>query len=628
MNRKHLIFFVIGIIVANPSFSQAQPQFIAAFGSGNVPPQTIGRYTPWSGDSSLNIGAAGSAGVGTVDQLAYKDKNNPMSTELYLKFESFKITYKIWSMLGEPVFDFLYRWDGLIGIGNVLFEEVKQWGLSSDKLEEISKLSDLKNFDKDLQERIKNISPLSVRFKFAISNKSFHIDAREVEIKELRYIDTRGFSKKGLQAQDESKGSVFLGLSEMIFSIDLPSSEGKWQTYSVPGSPNWNQLPTYFKTVFKNRENPADLFIQNIQIVEIRWPQYELKNIIREQYLRRLAKQNETQLSSADFWDKTPTKGSLPPSPIPESNRSDIEKLPKPLASDDLSQRSRYNQLLVVGKNPLSLSTPEFNKLSITLSEPLRGCTFSFRDSMNNEIKKFQTSSNIERYIIEATKGLNHIEILLEGESIGTIKWGYVDLASIVSLGFDAGFDGMTVKDGFVNLSGFVKAPSELLSKVKLIAKGYEQGVSVRSDGKFNSTVVLASGQNIIVLELLGVKQSIIVNLDRAPSQLRATLTWDRSGCDMDLFMISPAGSQCSYGNKNIDGMFLDVDNTRGFGPENIFVTQSKNGIYKIYVNAYSGSAEVTVTIFKNEQYYGKKSQYISRGEKVLFFEIQMLDKN
>lgn len=422
MKRNHILALLSILCFFSNSrlYSQVQPQFIAALGSGNVPPQTIGRYTPWHSDGAGTM----RTGVGSIDQLAYKDKKNPMSTELYLKFGSFKLTYKIWSMLGEPVFDFLFRWDGLIGIGNVFFEEAKQWGLSSENQEEISKMSELRNFDKDLQERLKNISPLSVRFRISISNKSFHIDAREVEIKELRYIDSRGFSKRGLQAQNENKDTVFLGLSETVFSIDLPNSEGKWQTHSVPGSPNWDQLPSYFKTVLKNRENPADLFINDIQIVDIRWPQYELKSIIREQYLRILTKQNETHISSSDFWDKTPSKGNLPPPQIPESQRGkDIRDTQ--LVAEERKAQGRYAELYSSTGSLVRAEETGLNVLKLHLAKVLGGSVVVMKDASGKEIGRQNITPGSATATINIPQKLDRIELFKDWEYIGSLKYAY-----------------------------------------------------------------------------------------------------------------------------------------------------------------------------------------------------------
>jgi hypothetical protein len=78
---------------------------------------------------------------------------------------------------------------------------------------------------------------------------------------------------------------------------------------------------------------------------------------------------------------------------------------------------------------------------------------------------------------------------------------------------------------------------------------------------------------------------------------LRITMTWDQPG-DMDLHVITPAGTELSYANRTGDGGELDRDDTRGTGPENIFwSTAAPPGRYLICANAYSITQPTTFAI-------------------------------
>jgi hypothetical protein len=50
------------------------------------------------------------------------------------------------------------------------------------------------------------------------------------------------------------------------------------------------------------------------------------------------------------------------------------------------------------------------------------------------------------------------------------------------------------------------------------------------------------------------------------------TLIWDKDGVDLDLHVVEPGGKEVFWEEpKGAQGGELDVDNTKGFGPENIY---------------------------------------------------------
>jgi hypothetical protein len=90
---------------------------------------------------------------------------------------------------------------------------------------------------------------------------------------------------------------------------------------------------------------------------------------------------------------------------------------------------------------------------------------------------------------------------------------------------------------------------------------------------------------------------------------LQVTLTWNTGfgGCepnptgstDVDLHVVEPSGTVIFYANPIGDTGELDVDNTDGCGPENIFVPAgaAAPGTYQVMVNYYSGEPVTTATI-------------------------------
>ena len=69
-----------------------------------------------------------------------------------------------------------------------------------------------------------------------------------------------------------------------------------------------------------------------------------------------------------------------------------------------------------------------------------------------------------------------------------------------------------------------------------------------------------------------------------------ATLSWDGSG-DVDLHTFEPTNSHVYYRSKRGVSGYLDVDNTRGFGPEHYFAscdkTKLSTGNYNIKLANY-----------------------------------------
>ncbi len=71
---------------------------------------------------------------------------------------------------------------------------------------------------------------------------------------------------------------------------------------------------------------------------------------------------------------------------------------------------------------------------------------------------------------------------------------------------------------------------------------------------------------------------------------LQVTLTWDTDFSDVDLYVLEPDGTWVYYANDVGPTASLDVDDTEGFGPENIFVPpgNAANGTYSAAIDMFS----------------------------------------
>lgn len=118
--------------------------------------------------------------------------------------------------------------------------------------------------------------------------------------------------------------------------------------------------------------------------------------------------------------------------------------------------------------------------------------------------------------------------------------------------------------------------------------------------------------------------QSIDAVLAYGYGDIQVTLTWD-NGADLDLYVTDPNGDEVWYQNMSVaSGGELDVDDTDGFGPENIFWPDGEApvGMYEVSVHHYvwenqperptSANYTVVVTAFgRTQQFTGT----VAKGE-------------
>ncbi len=151
-------------------------------------------------------------------------------------------------------------------------------------------------------------------------------------------------------------------------------------------------------------------------------------------------------------------------------------------------------------------------------------------------------------------------------------------------------------------------------------------GVLAISGGTFTGDIPLFCGaQGIIYSFNNGSGRSYyLVNVTLTActtASFRVQLTWNTGpSSDMDLHLLRPGGStntgnDCYYANCQVTGLewgvvgaagdpILDVDDTEGYGPENIFITSgAEAGQYRIVVRNFDDTPSTicTVKIFFND---------------------------
>ncbi len=114
------------------------------------------------------------------------------------------------------------------------------------------------------------------------------------------------------------------------------------------------------------------------------------------------------------------------------------------------------------------------------------------------------------------------------------------------------------------------------------------------TNGRFEGRVTLAPGQNTITATARTDRgessASVTVNAEIPATVLMCELTWNRDRTDVDLWVTDPEGVTTGFRDRQPRaGRLLDVDNTRGYGPETYTMSADVPGAYQVRVNYYSG---------------------------------------
>ncbi|BDX05628.1 YfaP family protein [Planctobacterium marinum] len=168
-----------------------------------------------------------------------------------------------------------------------------------------------------------------------------------------------------------------------------------------------------------------------------------------------------------------------------------------------------------------------------------------------------------------------------------------------------------------------------------LVVNGRKQRFAVDSRRRFKSAAILEWGDNKIDLygevEGIKIKKGIEVGYTGRVSKIRVTLLWDKQG-DLDLHLKGPEGQHVYYSNKayssNNYEISLDVDNTSGYGPENISVFDSDKGSYSIEVVNYGSlnSVNATVHVFLDDEHFRTFRRQLNSSKEKWVVDVISLD--
>lgn len=180
----------------------------------------------------------------------------------------------------------------------------------------------------------------------------------------------------------------------------------------------------------------------------------------------------------------------------------------------------------------------------------------------------------------------------------------------------------------------------------------YTPGADITSASfAFNASFECGTSRVVIVAENSYGLARMIVDITRdaglctvepTGANLNVRLLWD-TATDQDMHLLRPAGTwqsgnDCYYGNcrasssneyglssldwgvtgEATDNPLLDVDDTGGYGPENIFLMAPEEGTYEVWVYYFSGSPATLPTVeayvdgeFQNAVFYGPDADFL-----------------
>lgn len=299
-------------------------------------------------------------------------------------------------------------------------------------------------------------------------------------------------------------------------------------------------------------------------------------------------------------------------------------------------------------------------------------CVFGF-----NKLKLFETKAktygignptaaqatearNYWKQFITASKGSTYSELGLASDAqksalqslVGfscdpnTIKSGYLSAGysplyfADLTVTITSPASGTETAENQVKVTATVtnNEPDLTIEKAGFSVNGAIQQAPLSSNA-FETTAVLKTGDNTIIA---GVQTTdgqifpstpITVKSNALNNTYHARISWDKNDTDVDLHFYWSGGSECYYSNKTpiwggaATSPRLDVDDTNGYGPENITIGALPGpGTYRVWVYYFSdhgkGGTTVNASIYKDGVSIYSGSQYMTDHGSWTLFEI------
>ena len=224
---------------------------------------------------------------------------------------AYQLDYALWTLLGEPVEDYLFRWELGTSFWLAYGEQTSPERIRRE--------------DPDLYKRLAALAPVSVTLRA-----------------QVHFFDSPTTRTKFASA-------------DLEITPDLTAPSGQPQPFSVPGSPEWGawftnlgQIGTCsvtqigfdrvscIKLIWKRAKRVE---VASIEVIGVEWPEVEARMLFAEIMDRRrraAQKTSDRTASDEDFWSKP-----APPAPPPAAQRSDIRTKTVAETSRPLDKKAR-----------------------------------------------------------------------------------------------------------------------------------------------------------------------------------------------------------------------------------------------------------------------------------------------
>jgi len=330
--------------------------------------------------------------------------------QFHIGMGDFEISYRLGLLFGELVYDYRLRWEfgngtaergsAALDVGTLQGKPVRV-GVPIRYYEKFGIAGSSLPLDADLLARIAKVRPLKFTFVYNVNLKGRIGLANQKE-------DTT--AKPDFDLLKRSRHS----------SIDQPEAAGVAQSFSVPGSPKWSEMPDYFRDLFKAAKQPDDVVVTDLYPVEIRWPQYELESIIAEQLNRNRKKLASAAAGRADFWD-APVQAAEQPVIVSGDASKD-----KPAASDKDKAAQELAKRLESARNaPATATDVQLNTLRLEHDAALGNVEYVVLDAAGKELARHGRSASNRSLEIAAVPGTARIELRKDGQKIAAMPWSF-----------------------------------------------------------------------------------------------------------------------------------------------------------------------------------------------------------
>jgi uncharacterized protein YfaP (DUF2135 family) len=169
-------------------------------------------------------------------------------------------------------------------------------------------------------------------------------------------------------------------------------------------------------------------------------------------------------------------------------------------------------------------------------------------------------------------------------------------------------------------------ATADVFRQMAAVVNGSFSGKTILTPGRTNTLVVLATDPST---GRTGSDSVVITSTAASGEDLRFTMAWDSNGTDVDMHVRVPGangtpdtldGDTIYFANSSAAGGVLDVDDTDGFGPENIVfpLGAAVPGTYAVAAHYWRGAptaSTVTVTVFLNGIPRGSFTQVLRQSQ-------------